>query len=49
MHKELGTMSVPLVLLGPQPAVKTVLSGAINVSIPEVSDERELDDLLRGN
>lgn len=48
MYKELGSMRVPLILLGTQDAVQTVLRGAINVVIPEVSNEHELDELLQG-
>lgn len=48
LHKELGSMKVPLILLGTQDAVKNILIGATNVSIPDVSNEHELDELLQG-
>lgn len=40
-------MKIPLILLGTQDAVKNVLTGATNVSIPDVSNEYELDELLQ--
>lgn len=46
MHKELSVLKVPFVLLGPVPAVQTVLYGAINTRIPEIFAETELDALL---
>lgn len=49
LHKELGSMKVPLILLGTQDAVKNVMNGATNVSIPDVSNENELDELLQGS
>lgn len=49
LHKELGSMKVPLILLGTQDAVKNVMTGATNVSIPDVSNENELDELLQGS
>lgn len=48
LHKELGSMKVPLILLGTQDAVKNILTGATDVSIPDVSNEHELDELLQG-
>lgn len=49
LHKELASMKVPLILLGTQDAVKNILMGATNVSIPDVSNEHELDELLQGS
>lgn len=48
LYKELGSMKVPLILLGTQDAVKNILTGATDVSIPDVSNEHELDELLQG-
>lgn len=48
LHKELGTMKIPLILLGTQEAVKNILTGATNVNIPDVSNEHELDEFLQG-
>ncbi|XP_037034346.1 sodium-independent sulfate anion transporter-like [Bradysia coprophila] len=47
LYKELGSMKVPLILLGTQEAVKNILTGATNVNIPDVSNEHELDELLQ--
>lgn len=46
LHKELSALNVPLVLLGPVPAVQTVLNGALSTAIPEISTDTELDQLL---
>lgn len=48
LHKELGSMKVPLILLGTQDAVKNILTGATKIIIPDVSNENELDELLQG-
>lgn len=48
LHKELSSMKVPLILLGTQDAVKSILMGGSNVSIPDVSNENDLDELLQG-
>ncbi|KAJ6643611.1 Sodium-independent sulfate anion transporter [Pseudolycoriella hygida] len=47
LHNELGSMKVPLILLGTQDAVKNILIGATNANIPDVSSEHELDELLQ--
>lgn len=47
LHKELSALHVPFVLLGPVPAVQTVLNGALSTAIPEVSTETDLDQLLQ--
>lgn len=47
LHKELSALHVPFVLLGPVPAVQTVLNGALSTAIPEISNETELDHLLQ--
>lgn len=49
LHKELGSMKVPLILLGTQEAVKNILTGATDARIPDVSNEHELDELLQGS
>lgn len=49
LHKELSALNVPLVLLGPVPAVQTVLNGALSTAIPEVSTETELDQFFQNS
>jgi solute carrier family 26 (sodium-independent sulfate anion transporter), member 11 len=48
LHKELGARSIPLILLGPIPEVKSVLKGAVNATIKDVFNEHELDAALQG-
>lgn len=48
LHKEMCSMNIPLVLLGPQPAVRNVLNEATNTLIPHVPNERDLETLLQG-
>lgn len=48
LHKEMCSMNIPLVLLGPQPAVRNVLNEATNTLIPHVPNERDLETLLLG-
>lgn len=49
LHKELSSLNVPLVLLGPVSAVQTVLHGALQSKIPEIECETELDNVLYEN
>lgn len=46
LHKELSSLNVPLVLLGPVSAVRIVLHGALQSKIPEIECENELDNIL---
>lgn len=46
LHKELASNRVTLVLMGVHSAAKVVLRGACSITIPEVANEAELDNLL---
>lgn len=48
LHKELTVLKVQFILLGAEPAITSVIKGATDICIDEVSNELQLDTLLKG-